>query len=193
MLRQWIRSSDTNLLSTAAWTYQEMRHIDLDFALNGLEQIVRVLDLSPLKTILAFDSAMTAESDDELLEDYLMMQADIDRDATNPVEIVTRFATYLKTVEEADDSWGEVEPVYNAVEFAIIVIAFDYLRETINLLCDWVNEEDAKGCTIQLAGSLIWLRLANELADDAKREGKPSRILELIDRDEESWMLLPNY
>jgi hypothetical protein len=186
ILKRWTQSKNSKWLWTAASTYKEMRHIDLDFALNGLEFMARHQDLSSLKTILPLRSAVLIDLDDQLLEEYLLIEAGINRHGTDPEKMSFEIAAYLKKIEEAEDAWEEIESVYNAVEFALIVIAFDYLRETINLLCDWVNEEYSKDHTMQLTGSLIWLSVEEVLTNNAKEEMAPNGILELINRNEES-------
>ena len=186
ILEKWEKSKIPELQWTAASTYKEFRWIDLDLALDGLERMAYCLDLSPLKFIIPFRSNLLDYSNEIQFEDYIFQQAGVSWRRMSTDESLSLIENYLQKVEKEESEWANIEPVYSAIEFALIVIGLDYPKDVINMLCDWVNEEDNKKSTIQLTGSLIWLSFASAITNMSDEEKTNNPILALIKQDDDS-------
>lgn len=171
ILDRWSKEGDFRERWTAASAFKEIGRSDLDFALDGLEDIAHGLDLSPLETILSFAARVETLDEDADIMDVLQLTFD-----------------YVFQVQEADERWSEVEPVYDSLAYAIVVLALNRnLKEAIETLCDWVNDsKSTNGYSPSLAAGLIWLYLAETYADISRREKTRNEILELIGQDKEA-------
>jgi hypothetical protein len=198
LLSYWQEGGDGNegkrerYLAAAAAAYRHLGSRQFTRAVEGLHEIARQLDLSPLALILPFDARLpqtdSADADYSEAWSYLVQQSEVtpydDRD-----QVERKAQRYLDRISNGRERWGKLKVALEAVEYALLSLAlFDgQMEQVARVLCDWLNEPERKNeHTIRLTASLVTWRLLQYLATQTdKPSRKPDPVLALLESDAE--------